>query len=94
MANLEAAEYEDVVLSAPIEMYDANNIVSNVGFNFTVGNTQGYVVLGTHSKAPLVNIFSEGAVLNTSGDIYCFSRPCFKNCRVLHHFNKMAIAPM
>ena len=73
MANLEAAEYEDVVLSAPIEMYDANNIVSNVGFNFTVGNTQGYVVLGTHSKAPLVNIFSEGAVLNTSGDIYCFS---------------------
>ena len=22
------------------------------------------------------------------------SRPCFKNCRVLHHFNKMAIAPM
>ena len=21
-------------------------------------------------------------------------RPCFKNCRVLHHFNKMAIAPM
>ena len=23
-----------------------------------------------------------------------FSRPCFKNCRVLYHFNKMAIAPM
>ena len=22
------------------------------------------------------------------------TRPCFKNCRVLHHFNKMAIAPM
>ena len=21
-------------------------------------------------------------------------RPCFKNCRVLYHFNKMAIAPM
>lgn len=73
MANLEAIEYEDVVLSKPIEMYDANDVVSNVGFNFTAGETQGYVVLGTHSKTPLVNIFSEDAALNASDDIYCFS---------------------
>ena len=37
----------------------------------------------------------EGETTKTLTEVATLTiRPCFKNCRVLHHFNKMAIAPM
>ena len=46
----------------------------------------------TGSSTDSLNVTCEGG---GSSAIYLIgSRPCFKNCRVLHHFNKMAIAPM
>ena len=73
IANHKDTDYNDIVLSSPIEMYDANDIVSNLGFNFTVGSEQGFIVLGKHSKTPLVNIFYNGGSLNAQDKVYCFS---------------------
>ena len=73
MANIEGIEYEDIILSDPIEMYDANNVVSNYGFNYTVGAEQGYIVLGAHSKTSLVNVFSHSGTLTDQDDVYCFT---------------------
>ena len=42
------------------------------------------------SKPP----FDTPKPINLIKRMLTLTRPCFKNCRVLHHFNKMAIAPM
>ena len=50
IANHKDTDYNDIVLSSPIEMYDANDIVSNLGFNFTVGSEQGLLSLANIAR--------------------------------------------
>lgn len=73
MANVEGALYDDIYIYGPIEMLDANDVVSNYGFNFEVNSVQGYVILGAHSKTTLVNLVCLEKALDTTAEVYCFA---------------------
>ena len=75
-------------------------VVSGVGLIITktVGAfklLKGGFLLAKGALTPLIgSVWSFTAALLANPVTWIVIRPCFKNCRVLHHFNKMAIAPM
>lgn len=75
--GMEEEDFEKVTLSQRIELYDANDVVTNYAYNYSVkaSNTSGYVVLGTHSKTYLINTISKGSIINNAeiSKIYFFS---------------------
>lgn len=78
MANIEEARQgneENINLSAPIRIYDADDKISHYGYNFSIVNRSinGGVIVGAHSKTNLVEYVGTNMNFREDCRIYCFS---------------------
>ncbi len=68
------ADSEQIVLGKPINLLDANNEITYIGFNFNIDESNGYITIATHSREALIKEIVENECLPEEfGDLYYLS---------------------
>lgn len=65
---------EQIVLGKPINLLDANNVITYIGFNFNLDESNGYITIATHTREVLIKEIVENESLPEEfGNLYYLS---------------------